>query len=196
MFIFVFYLFTRFFFQCPIGLEIRTTVKIRWSFAQMCCAVSLVCPSIATHCTCQFWARSEPVSTPKNRVCGQMWSACCNSIPLFRTSDEECCPLVLTFLLTMLSRKLQLQQKRLLKLFRWEVFDHPPSPTRTWLPLIFISFFVWNGRRRTTFFHNELQISVENWLKAQAAGFYDDGIGKLVAGYEKCLRWSVDYVEK
>ena len=71
-------------------------------------------------------------------------------------------------------------KKRLLKRFRWEVFNHPPSSAWTWLPVIFISFLVWNCRRRTTFWHNELQTSVENWLKAQAVGFYDDGIRKLV----------------
>ena len=86
--------------------------------------------------------------------------------------------------------------RRLLKRFRWEVFDHPPSSARTWLPVIFISFLVRNGRRRTTFWHNELQTRVENWLKAQAAGFYDEGIGKLVVRNEKCLRRSVDYVER
>ena len=51
-----------YFFQGLIGREMRTTVRIRWSFEQMCCAMSLVCPSIATH---QFWARSEPVNMPK-----------------------------------------------------------------------------------------------------------------------------------
>ena len=86
--------------------------------------------------------------------------------------------------------------KSLLKRFRWEVFDHPPSSARTWLPVIFISFLVGNGRRRTRFWNNELQISVEDWLKAQAAGFYEEGIGKLVPRYEKYLRQSVDYVEK
>ena len=75
--------------------------------------------------------------------------------------------------------------KRLLKRFRWEVFDHPPSSFRTWLPVIFISFLVRNGRRRTTFWHSELQTSLENWLNAQAAGFYDEGIGKLVPRYKK-----------
>ena len=54
-----------FFFQGPICCEIRTTVRIRRSFAQMCCLMSLVCPWIATHCTCEFWARSEPVNMPK-----------------------------------------------------------------------------------------------------------------------------------
>ena len=53
------------FFQGLIGREIRTTVRIRWSFAQMCRAISLACQSIATHSTCQFWARSEPVNRPK-----------------------------------------------------------------------------------------------------------------------------------
>ena len=44
--------------------------------------------------------------------------------------------------------------------------------------------------------YNELQTSVENWLKAQAAGFYDKGIGKLVLRYEKYPRLSDDYVER
>ena len=72
------------FFQGPIGREIRTTVRIKWSFAQMCCTISLVCPSIATQSTCEFWVRSEHVNLPKTIVSRQMWSACCNSIPLFR----------------------------------------------------------------------------------------------------------------
>ena len=70
--------------------------------------------------------------------------------------------------------------KRLMKRFQWEVFDHPQSSARTWLPVIFITFLVCNDRRRTTFCHNGLQTSVENWLKAQAAGFYEEGIAKLV----------------
>ena len=45
--------------------------------------------------------------------------------------------------------------KRLLKRFRWGVFVHPPSSARTWFPVIFISSFVWNDHRRTTFWHNE-----------------------------------------
>ena len=31
---------------------------------------------------------------------------------------------------------------------------------------------------------NELQTNVENWLKAQAAGLYDEGIGMVVPRYE------------
>lgn len=42
----------------------------------------------------------------------------------------------------------------------------------------------------------ELQTSVETWLKTQAAPFYDEGIGKLVPRYDKCLNRSGDYVEK
>ena len=42
---------------------------------------------------------------------------------------------------------------------------------------------------------NELQTSVENWLKAQAAGFYTEGAGKLAPRYEKCQRRNVDYVD-
>ena len=54
-----------FFFQGPISRKIKTTVRIRWSFIQMCCTMSLVCPSITTHRTCQFWMRSEPLNMPK-----------------------------------------------------------------------------------------------------------------------------------
>ena len=53
------------FFQGLISRKIRTTMRIRWSFAQMCCAITLVCPSIVTHHTCQFWAHSEPINIPK-----------------------------------------------------------------------------------------------------------------------------------
>ena len=163
----------------------------------MCGAMCLVCPSITTHHTCQFSAPSEHVNMPKTiefpTKCG---SACCNSIPLFRTSDEECCPQVLSFFHVSARPHTAAVTKGLLKRFRWEVFDHPPSSARTWLPVIFISFLVWNVHRRTTFWHNELQTSVENCLKAQAAVFYDEGIGKLVPRYEKCLRQSIDNVEK
>ena len=115
-----------YFFQNPIGREIGTTVRIRWSFAQMCCAMSLVCPSIATHRTWDFWARSDPINIPKRIVTRQMWSACCNSITLFRksnihlsrTSNEEFCPQVLFFFRTILGRILQLQRRG-----SWSVFD-------------------------------------------------------------------------
>ena len=50
--------------------------------------------------------------------------------------------------------------------------------------------------RITSFWHNELQMSIVNWLKAQVVAIYDEGIGKLVPSYEKCLLRSGDYVEK
>ena len=150
-------------------------MRIRWSFAQMCCAVSLVSPSIATHRTCQFWVLSEPVDMNK------WWGMLSSGVVLLHDNTWP---------------NTAAATKRLLMRFQWEVFDHPPSSTRTWLPVIFICFFIWNSHRRTTFWHNELQTRVENWLKAHAAGFYDEGIGKLVPLYEKYLCWSVDYVEK
>ena len=180
-----------FFIQGPIGREIRTTVRIRWSFAQM----SLVCPSIATHRTGQFWAPSEPVNMPKTIVSRQMWSAWCNSIPLFQNKRRGVLSSGIVLLHGNTRPHTAAATKRLLKRFRWEVFDHPSS-TRTWLPVISISFLVWNGRWRTIFWHNKLQTSVENWLKAQAVVFYDEDIGKVVPRYEKCLRRSAGYVEK
>ena len=86
--------------------------------------------------------------------------------------------------------------KRLRKRFRWEVFDHPPSYARTWLPVIIISFLYETVVGKQHFVTMSWQTNVENLLKAQAAGFFDEGIGKLVPRYEKCLRRSVDCVEK
>ena len=185
------------FLQGPIDREIRTTVRIRWSFAQMCCAMSLVCPSIVTHRTCQFWAHSEPVNMPKRIEspvkCGV------RAVIRFLYSEQVTRNVVLRYCTSswQYSAAYCSCKKRLLKRFRWEVYDHPPSSARTWLPVIFISFLVRKGRRKTTFWQWAAdQRSVENWLKAQAAGFYEEGIGMLVPRQEKCLRRSVDYVEK
>ena len=84
--------------------------------------------SIVTHRTCQFWSHSGPVIIPKPILSRQMWNACCNKIPLFRKSDEECSQ-VLSLSMTVFSRKLQLQQRG-----SWSVFNekclithhHPP----------------------------------------------------------------------
>ena len=131
-----------------------------------------------------------------NRVSCQIWSACCNSIPLFQNKRRVMLSSDSVFLHDNIRPHTAAATERLLKHFRWEAFDHPPSSARTWLPVIFISFLVWNGHRRTTFWHNELQTSVENWLKAHEAGIYDEDIGKLVRCYEKFLLRNVDYVEK
>ena len=182
------------FFQGPIGRKIRTTVRIRWSFVQMCCAKSLVFPSIATHRTCQFWARSEPVNMSKTiespAKCGV------RAIIRFLYSEQAMRNVVLRYCPSSLqcSAAYAAATKRLLQRFRWEVFDHSPSSARTWFPVIFISFLIWIGRRRAIFWHSEVQTSAENWLKAQVAGFYDEGIEKLVPHYKKCLCRSIDYV--
>jgi len=42
----------------------------------------------------------------------------------------------------------------------------------------------------------ELQAGMNEWLKSQAAKFYDDGINKLVQRYDKCLNLNGDCVEK
>ena len=159
----------------------------------MCCSMSLVCPSIATHRTCQFWGRSEPVNMPKTIK----FPAKCGVRSVIRLLYSEqatrnVVPSGIVLLHNNARRQTAAATKRLLKCFRWEVFDQPQSSARTWLPVIFNSFLIWNGRKRTPFRHNELQTSVENWLKAQAAGFYDEGIGKLVPCYEKYLSRSVD----
>ena len=116
-----------------------------------------------------------------------MWSACCNSIPLFQNKRGGMLSSGIVLIHDNARPHTAAATKRPLKRFRWEVFDHPPSSVRTWFLVIFISFLVWNDRRRRTCWHNELQTSVENWLKAHAADFYDESIGKLVPCCEKCM---------
>ena len=158
----------------------------------MCCAMFLVCPSIAIHRTYQFWARSESVNMPKT-ICS---SAKCGVPAVFRFLYSEQatrnaalrhCPSWQCSATYCSCNKVAPEPFSM-----WSVW----SSTGAWLPVIFISFLVWNCRRRTKFWHNELQTSVKNWLKAQASGFYDEGIEKLVPRYKKCLRRSVDYIEK
>ena len=130
----------------------------------MCCAMSLVCPSIATNRTCLFWARNEPVNMPK--TIESLAKSGVYAVIRFLYSeknDEECRPQVLTSFMAVFGRTLQLQQRG-----SWSVFDGKclishHHPRGTWLPVIVISFRIWNGRRRTTFWHDELQTSVENW---------------------------------
>ncbi|GFW65311.1 uncharacterized protein TNCV_395771 [Trichonephila clavipes] len=42
----------------------------------------------------------------------------------------------------------------------------------------------------------ELRVCVTDWLRSQAAEFYDKGILKLAHRYEKCINLFGDYVEK
>ena len=71
--------------------------------------------------------------------------------------------------------------KRLLQRFRWKVFDHLTQPVLGSLIFIFPRMKRRLGQHFVT--DNELQTSVENWLKAEEAGFYEEGIGKLVPRY-------------
>ena len=146
----------------------------------MCCAVSLVCPSNETHRTCQFWKLSDPVNMPKTiespAKCGVRAEI------RFPYSEQATRNVFLRY--CPCSWQCSAAHCSCNKEASWSVFDgkclvthhHPPQ---TWLPVIFISFLVWNSRRRTTFWQSELEIGVENWLNVQAAGFYDEGIGKL-----------------
>ena len=85
----------------------------RLTFAQMCCAMSLVCPSIATHRTCQFWAHSEPVNMPKTiespTRCGV------HAVILFLYSEQATRNVVFRY-----CPFHDNAIKRLLKSFRWE----------------------------------------------------------------------------
>ena len=167
------------FFQGPIGREIRTTVRIRWSFVQ-CLLVYL---SIVTHRTCQFWARSEPVNMTKTIESPTKWGVC--AVIRFLYSEQMTRNVVLRYCPSwQCSAAYCSCNKEAPEAF---LVGSVWSSALTWLCMIFISFLVWNDHRRTTFWHNELQTSVENWPKAQAAGFYDEGSG---------LGWSIDYVEK
>ena len=140
----------------------------------MCCATSLVCSSIATHRRCQFSARSEPVNIPKTiespAKCGV------RAVIRFLYSEQATRNVVLSYCPSswQCSAAYSSCNKEAPEAFSMVSVSHPPSSARTSLPVFFMSFHVWNGSRMTTFWHNELQTSVENWLKAQAVGFYDE----------------------
>jgi transposase len=83
----------------------------------------------------------------------------------------------------------------LIKLFNWEIFDHPPyspdlAPSYYHL---FTKMKVWLATQR---FHEELMDGVNNWLHNLAAPFFDEGLQKLVSRYDKCLNVDGNYVEK
>ncbi|GFV42157.1 histone-lysine N-methyltransferase SETMAR [Trichonephila clavipes] len=87
--------------------------------------------------------------------------------------------------------------KTLLRGFGWDVFNHPPyspdlAPSDFHLFLHLKSFLVCKH------FNNdeELKENVSNWLKTQAATFYEEGIEKLVPRYDTCLQNFGSYVER
>jgi len=85
----------------------------------------------------------------------------------------------------------------LIKLFSWEIFDHPPySPDLAPSDYhLFSKTKVWLATQR---FHTneELMDGVKTWLHNLAAPFYDEGLQSLVPRYDKCLNVDGSYVEK
>jgi histone-lysine N-methyltransferase SETMAR len=85
----------------------------------------------------------------------------------------------------------------LIKLFNWEIFDHPPySPDLAPSDYrLFTKMKVWLA---TQHFHTteELTDAVNNWLHNLAAHIFDEGLQKLVSWYDKCLNVDGNYLEK
>ena len=85
----------------------------------------------------------------------------------------------------------------LIKLFNWEIFDHPPySPHLAPGDYhLFTKMKVWLATQR---FHTneELMDGVNNWLHNLVAPFFDEGLQKVVSRYNKCLNVDGNYVVK
>jgi len=85
----------------------------------------------------------------------------------------------------------------LIKLFNWQIFDHPPysadlAPSDYHL---FSKMKVWLATQ-SVHTNEELADDVKTWLNNLAAPFYDEGLQKLVPRYDKCLNVDGNYVEK
>ncbi|GFS56705.1 histone-lysine N-methyltransferase SETMAR [Trichonephila clavipes] len=81
--------------------------------------------------------------------------------------------------------------------FSWDVFGHPSySPDLT--PSDFHLFLHLKSFLAGKHFNNdkELKENVSNWLKTQAATFYEEGIEKLMPRYDTCLQNFGSYVER
>ncbi|GFV85048.1 histone-lysine N-methyltransferase SETMAR [Trichonephila clavipes] len=81
--------------------------------------------------------------------------------------------------------------------FGWDVFGHPSySPDLT--PSDFHLFLHLKSFLAGKHFNNdkELKENVSNWLKTQAATFYEEGIEKLVPRYDTYLQNFGSYVER
>jgi hypothetical protein len=85
----------------------------------------------------------------------------------------------------------------LIKLFNWEIFDHPPySPDLAPSDYhLFTKMKVWLATQRLHTIE-ELMNGVSNWLHNLAVPFFDEGLQKLVPWYNKCLNVNGNYVEK
>ncbi|GFT08575.1 histone-lysine N-methyltransferase SETMAR [Trichonephila clavipes] len=85
----------------------------------------------------------------------------------------------------------------ILERFGWDVFGHPSySPDLT--PSDFHLFLHLKSFLAGKHFNNdkELKENVSNWLKTQAATFYEEGIEKLVSRYDTCLQNFGSYAER
>ncbi|GFU42522.1 histone-lysine N-methyltransferase SETMAR [Trichonephila clavipes] len=88
-------------------------------------------------------------------------------------------------------------KQTLLRGFGWDVFGHPSySPDLTLSD--FHLFLHLKSFLAGKHFNNdkELKENVSNWLKTQAATFYEEGIEKLVPRYDTCLQNFGSYVER
>ncbi|GBM42469.1 hypothetical protein AVEN_79993-1 [Araneus ventricosus] len=78
-----------------------------------------------------------------------------------------------------------------------EVSDHPPySPDLDPSDFHLFAHMKRCLGRQNFATDNELQTSVQNWLKTQAVAFNDEVIGKLLPRYDKYMNRNDDYVEK
>ena len=82
----------------------------------------------------------------------------------------------------------------LIRLFNWEIFDHPPySPD-----LAPSDYHLFTKMMATQRFitKEELMDGVNNWLHNLEATFFDEGLQILVSWCNKCLNMDGNYVEK
>jgi hypothetical protein len=84
----------------------------------------------------------------------------------------------------------------LIKLFNWEIFDHPPYiPNPAPIDYHLFKMKVWLATQHFQT-NKELTDGVNNWLHNLAATFFDNGLQKLVSRCDKCLKVDGNYVEK
>jgi len=93
-------------------------------------------------------------------------------------------------------RLAQMLSNALIRLFNWEIFDHPPySPDLAPSDYHLFIMMVWLA---TQHFHTNRQLmdGVNNWPHNLASLFFDEWLQKLVSWYKKCLNVDSNYVEK
>ena len=85
----------------------------------------------------------------------------------------------------------------LIRLFNWEIFDHPPySPDLVPSDYhLFTKMKVWLATQCS---HTNIEFmdGVNNWLHNLVAPFFDEGLQKLVSRYDKCLNVDGNCLEK